>query len=144
MNHAVFNLHANENVIYARPSNVITNESRLATLRLSGNFILGRVTYCDLSIVMVDRQKETQMKLAWTFGNLVSPKRHRPDVARYPIIGRWVSNRAAIAIDYAKFSAVHICCLLRKDRLDPRGTSKTSGDFADPPAVCCGSLKALD
>jgi hypothetical protein len=29
--------------------------SRLATLRLSGNFILGRVTYCDLSIVMVDR-----------------------------------------------------------------------------------------
>jgi hypothetical protein len=26
-----------------------------ATLRLSGNLILGRVTYCDLSIVMVDR-----------------------------------------------------------------------------------------
>jgi hypothetical protein len=22
--------------------------------------------------------------------------------------------------------------------------SKTSGDFADPPAVCCGSLNALD
>jgi len=42
-------------VIETWPSNVITNESRLATLRLSGNFILGRVTYCDLSIVMVDR-----------------------------------------------------------------------------------------
>jgi hypothetical protein len=93
---------------------------------------------------MVDRQKETQMKLARTFGNFVSPKRHRLDLARYPIIGRWVSRRAAIAIDYAKFSAVHSCRLLQKDRLAPWGASKASGDFGDPPAVCCGSLNALD
>ena len=43
------------------------------------------------------------MNLAWTFGDFVSPKLYRPDFARYPIIGRWVSSRAAIAIDYAKF-----------------------------------------
>ena len=50
---------------------------------------------------------------------LSAQKLHRPDLARYPIIRRWVSSRAAIAIDYAKFSAVHSCCLLQKDRLDP-------------------------
>src|SRR4029077_16169085 len=43
------------------------------------------------------------MNLAWTFGDFVSPKLHRPDLVRYPIIGRWVSSRAAIAIDYTKF-----------------------------------------
>jgi hypothetical protein len=53
----------------------------LATLRLSGNFIFGRVTYFDLSIVMVGRQKETQMNLAWTFGDFVGPKLRRPDLA---------------------------------------------------------------
>jgi hypothetical protein len=30
------------------------------------------------------------MNLAWRFGDFVSPKQHRPDLARYPIIGRWV------------------------------------------------------
>jgi hypothetical protein len=73
-NHAFFNLHTNDDVIYTRPSNIITNGSRLATLRLSGNFILGRVTYCDLCFVMVDRSKETQMNLAWTFWDVVRLK----------------------------------------------------------------------
>ena len=59
------------------------------------------------------------MNLAWTFGDFVSPKLHRPDLARYPIIGLWVSSRAAIGIDYAKFSTVHSCCVLQKDRLAP-------------------------
>jgi hypothetical protein len=31
-----------------------------------------------------------------------------------------------------------------KRQARPPGASKTSGDFADPPAVCCGSLNALD
>jgi hypothetical protein len=35
--------------------------------------------------------------VSWTFREFVSPKLHRPDFAR------WVSSRAAIAIDYAKF-----------------------------------------
>ena len=37
------------------------------------------------------------------------------------MIGRWVSDGAAIAIDYAKcFSRSHARCLLLKDRLVPR------------------------
>jgi hypothetical protein len=72
------------------------------------------------------------MNLAWTFGDFVSPKLHRPDFAGYPIIGRWLSSRAAIAIDYASFSAVHIMLPSLKRQARPLGASKTSGDFADP------------
>jgi hypothetical protein len=60
------------------------------------------------------------MNLAWTFGDFVSPKLHRPELGEVSYHwARWVSSRAAIAIDYAKFSAVHSCCLLQKERLDP-------------------------
>ena len=84
------------------------------------------------------------MNLAWTFGDFVSPKLHRPDLARYPIIGRWVSSRAAIAIDYAKFFSRSHHAAFSKKTGSTLGASKTSGDFADPLAVCCGSLNALD
>jgi hypothetical protein len=30
------------------------------------------------------------MNLVWTSGDFVGPKHHRPDLAGYPIIGRWV------------------------------------------------------
>ena len=39
--------------------------------------------------------------------------------ARYPIIGRWVSSRA-LSQSTTQVFAVHSCCLLQKDRLDPR------------------------
>jgi hypothetical protein len=60
------------------------------------------------------------MNLAWTFGDFVSPKLRRPELGEVSYHwARWVSSGAAIAIDSAKFSAVHSCCLLQKDRLDP-------------------------
>ena len=36
------------------------------------------------------------MNLAWTCGDFVSPKLHRPDFATYPIIGRLVNSRVAM------------------------------------------------
>jgi hypothetical protein len=49
-----------------------------------------------------------------------------------------------LIIDYAKFSAVHIMLPSPKRQARPRALQKTSGDFADSLAVCCGSLNALD
>jgi hypothetical protein len=42
------------------------------------------------------------------------------------------------------FSAIHIMLPSPKRQVRPPGASKTSGDFADLLAVCCGSLNALD
>ena len=48
------------------------------------------------------------------------------------------------AVDYAKFfSRSHHAAFSKKTGSTP-GASKTSGDFADPLAVSCGSLNALD
>jgi hypothetical protein len=84
------------------------------------------------------------MNLAWTFGDFVSPKLHRPDLAKVSYHWAGASSKAAIAIEYAKVSAVHIMLPSPKRQARLPGASKTSGDFADPPAVCCGSLNALD
>jgi hypothetical protein len=42
------------------------------------------------------------MNLAWTFEDFVSPKQHRPDLAGYPIIGRWVRLRMGLAARQAR------------------------------------------
>jgi hypothetical protein len=97
----------------------------LAVLWLSGNFILGRVTYCDLSIVMVDRSKETQMNLAWRFGDFVSQKLHRPELGE--VSYHWAAGeqqggyRNRLRKVFQPFTS---CCLLQTDRLDPRALQK--------------------
>jgi len=61
------------------------------------------------------------------FSPFFSPRQWQCDIdlARYPVIGRWMSSRAAIAIDYAKFFQLFTsCCLLQKDRLAPRALQK--------------------
>jgi hypothetical protein len=59
------------------------------------------------------------MNLAWTCGDFVSPKLHRPDFATYPIIGRLVNSRVAMQ----SFSAVHIMLP------SPKRQARTSGRF---------------
>ena len=71
--------------------------------------------------------------VSWTFREFVSPKLHRPDFARYPIIGRWVSSRAAIAIDYAEFfSRSHDAVILVFDQAgNVIETHEHAGDFKE-------------
>ena len=85
------------------------------------------------------------MNLAWTFGDLPAQSCTDQNWRVYPMIGQWVNSGAGYHDRLFKvFQPFTSCCLLHKDRLAPRGASNTSADFADPLAVCCGSLNALD
>ena len=84
------------------------------------------------------------MNLAWTFWDVVSPKTAPTRLGEVSCHWTVDEQQGGYRNRLRKvFSAVHIMLPSPKRQARPPGASKTSGDFADPLAVCCGSLKRI-